>query len=280
MSISGGEFNLLYPNIQLYKLTNEDENHNNFQFTDGFNIDYIPFDPTGSCHSGGLYFTEYDKIGMWIYYNKQKMKYIRKVEIINDSKVYVEDNKFKADKFILRERILLEDFEGWNDKTFCKIAVQQNGLALEYVINQTEKICKLAVQKNGLALQYVIVQTKEICNFAIQQNAFALKYVIFQNNELCKLAVKQNGLSLYYVETQTKELCKLAVQQNPNALKYVKNQTKDICKLAIQKDSSVIRYVKKRKVEICKLTMQQNDFVLKYISDLSLVRLLFYLLKN
>jgi hypothetical protein len=28
----------------------------------------------------------------------------------------------------------------------CKLAVQQNGYALEYVINQTDEICKLAVR--------------------------------------------------------------------------------------------------------------------------------------
>ena len=133
MSISGSEFKLKYPNTDFYKLTNEDENHNEFQFKDGLNIDSNTFNPTGSCTKGGLYFTEHDKIGLWIIYNRQNMKYIRKVEILDDSKVYIEENKFKADKFILRERILLEDFASWNDDEFCKIAVEKNVFALKYV---------------------------------------------------------------------------------------------------------------------------------------------------
>jgi hypothetical protein len=33
--------------------------------------------------------------------------------------------------------------------------MQYNGLALQYVKNQTEEMCKLAVKNNGLALQFV-----------------------------------------------------------------------------------------------------------------------------
>ena len=40
-----------------------------------------------------------------------------------------------------------------------KLAVQQDGRALQYVHNQTEELCKLAVQQNGFALRYVHNQT-------------------------------------------------------------------------------------------------------------------------
>jgi hypothetical protein len=53
----------------------------------------------------------------------------------------------------------------------------------------TEEICKLAVQKDGNALRYVINQTIEICKLAFQQNYNALKYVKrkFKTEEICKL---------------------------------------------------------------------------------------------
>ena len=107
--------------------------------------------------------------------------------------VYVEDNKFKTNKFTLKERILLEDFPSWNNLEFCKLAVQQNGYALKYVNGQTEEICKLAVQQKGYALCYVKERTDEICKLAVQQNGLALHYVKEQTEEICKLAVQQNG---------------------------------------------------------------------------------------
>lgn len=42
----------------------------------------------------------------------------------------------------------------------CLIAVEQNGLALQYVGNQNVKICLTAVKQNGLALQYVSDELK------------------------------------------------------------------------------------------------------------------------
>ncbi len=100
-------FKVEYPDTKFYKLTNESENHNGFQFVDGINIDTQKFNPSGECSSGGLYFTELNKIAMWISYRGQNMKYIREVEILDDSLIYIEDNKFKADKFILHQKVLL-----------------------------------------------------------------------------------------------------------------------------------------------------------------------------
>ena len=43
-----------------------------------------------------------------------------------------------------------------------------------HVIEQTEEICKLAVQQNGNALEFVKYQTEELCKLAVQQNGNAL----------------------------------------------------------------------------------------------------------
>ena len=51
--------------------------------------------------SRGLYFTELDKIPLWINYNNQKMYYIRSIRIPDDARVYIEYNKFKVDKMYL-----------------------------------------------------------------------------------------------------------------------------------------------------------------------------------
>ena len=226
--LTGFEFKDTYRNIKFYKLTNELELHNGFHYVDGLNIDTQKFYPFNQCSSGGLYFTELNKIGMWISYGDQNMTYIREVEILDDSLVHVENNKFKANKFYLHPKVSLKDFEQWNNLEFCKLAVQQNGFALKYISEekQTEEICstlfeckleasllsKLAVQQNGYALQFVKKQTEEICKLAVQQNAYALQFVKDQTEEICKLAVQKNGHLLQYVKKQTEEICKLAIQ--------------------------------------------------------------------
>src|SRR5579872_2581285 len=85
--ISGEKFNELFSDRQFVKLTNKTENHNDYQFSDGLNIDIKPFDPRGECRVGGNYFTIIEKAYMWISYGLCVMRYIRKVTIPDDARV-------------------------------------------------------------------------------------------------------------------------------------------------------------------------------------------------
>ena len=105
-------------------------------------------------------------------------------------------------------------------KRICKLAVQQNGYALAYVLFPTEKICKLAVQQNGLVLKYV--PTEEICKMDVQQHDLALKkYVPIRNISNVNITWLQKIIYNKKWKQAYKRICKSAVKQNGLALKYV-----------------------------------------------------------
>ena len=210
--LSGTDFNKQYPNTNFYKVLNEDCNHNNFQYKHGLNKDPNKFNPIKECRPGGLYFTEACKLIEWLCYGI----YICKVTIPDEAKVYIEDDKFKADMIYvyLDNKTLIKDFKfESNDNDIIK-AVQQGGNALKFVPKEckTEKLCHLAVQKNGWALGFVPkkLRTEEICKIAVQQNGMALKYVPqkHRTEEICHLAYQQNGMALEYVPEELKSKCK------------------------------------------------------------------------
>jgi flagellar biosynthesis/type III secretory pathway chaperone len=226
--LSGADFNNIYKDTKFYKFLKNDLKHYDFQYELGLNIDTKPFNPNNTCSEGGLYFCEESKCHMyWMSYGN-KLAFI---EIPNDARVYIENDKFKADKLVITE---VSDFKDVSDGFWISI-LSKDGNALKYVKEQTYEIYKLAVQQDGYSLEYVEEQTEEICKLAVQQDGYSLEYVReqFKTEEICKLAVQQNGYALQYVKEQTEELCKLAVQQNGNVLYYVKEQTHDICKLAV-----------------------------------------------
>jgi hypothetical protein len=249
MTISGKEFKKLYPNTTFYRLTDESECHNGFQFNDGLNVDCFACDPPGERKYSGLYFTESNNIAPWMFHFCAA-GYIGEVEILDDSLIQIEEHGFKADKFILKERCLIKDFSLWSDMNFCLMAVQKNGYALEYVKEQTNEICMAAVQRNGSALEYVKEQTNELCLLAVQQDGWALQFVKNQTEEICLTAVQQNGYALGFVKEQTKEICLAAVQQCGLALVLVKEQTKEICLSAVKRNVGALKYVKKQTYEI------------------------------
>ena len=71
-------------------------------------------------------------------------------------------------------------------------AVQQNGLALEHVKEQTPEICLAAVRQNGLALKFVKDKTSNIRMAAVQQNGLALRFMRKKTVEECVAAIKQD----------------------------------------------------------------------------------------
>jgi hypothetical protein len=247
---SGSSFNEINKGKKFYKITNEKENHLGFQYRDGLNIDIHEFNPTGECKKGGLYFTDFDNL---VYYFGFGI-WIREVILPDDAQIYVENKKYKADKFILKEKMGINQLLEWNDPDFCKSAVQQNGYAIVYVKSEllTEDICKLAVQQDGYVIEYVKSEllTEDICKLAVQQNWCAIVYVKPEllTEDICKLAVQQNWLALKYVKSEyiTYEICKLAVLQNGFALQYIRSelQTKEMCDMAVKQNKYALEYVK------------------------------------
>ena len=161
--ITGTLFNKLNGDTKIYKVLDDNLCHNNVQYKIGLNI----FNPSGECQSSGLNFYE----EAFLFENINHGEKIAIVEILDDAIVYVENNKFKADKIFISNIILLKDFDKFTDPVFCKLAVQKHGLALQYVLEQTKELCTIAIQQNSLALQYVLKQTEELCTLARQRKA-------------------------------------------------------------------------------------------------------------
>jgi len=258
--VSGKKFNKIYKDIKMYKFLNDDMIHNNFEYQLGLNIDTEDFNPTDTCSKGGLYFCEESKCHL---YWDNFGKYLGYVEIPNDAHIYIEDDKFKADKIILKK---IEPFDNVNNEFWYKI-IKYDGLALEYVKEQSEELCLKAVMKNGHTLLFVKEQTEKICLEAVKQDGFSLKYVREQTPKICWEAVKQNGHALSYVREQTEEICLEAVKKNGFALQYVKTQTPNICLEAVKKNGLALQFVKIQTNEICSEAVKQNDKALYYVNN-------------
>jgi len=99
--------------LQIYfKLLNREETHNEFRFKTGLNIDIIPFNYNRDeiCVPGGIYFSKSQNILEWI---TSASYWIREVIIPKDANVIEFEDKLRADKVILKERMALSKVETW-----------------------------------------------------------------------------------------------------------------------------------------------------------------------
>ena len=265
--LTGLEFNQQYGGKKFVKLTNRVENHNGYQFQTGLNVDSIPFNPKGQCRPGGIYFCLLEKIHLWLNYDIKSMIYARLVTIPDDARIYIETDKFKADRLILGERQKIGDLEQWKDPLYCLEAVREDGHALKFVVKQTEAVCLEAVKQEGNNLMHVLEQTREICLAAINNNTYALAHVKDQTPELCLKAIEQSPDAVHYVKDQSKELCLEAIRQDPLALEYVKNQTPELCMEAVRQDPLALRYVKDQTPELCMEAIRGNPLAWRHVRE-------------
>jgi len=88
--------------MNFYKITNEEEKHNGLQYKTGLNVDPLPWNPSGDCAPGGIYFSREDILA-FIEYGS----WIRKVDIQEGVEIYEnpgEPKKWKAHEVVLEER--------------------------------------------------------------------------------------------------------------------------------------------------------------------------------
>lgn len=147
--------------MNYYKILNVDEKHYEMQYKTGLNTDVKPFDPSGNCQPGGIYFADKDILAFLRY-----GPWLRKVTIPKGEEVYENPSKFKkkykAHRVILGERekitpqvikrLIKEgaDVHAWNDDALCW-AVERGHLEIIKLLLK----CGVNVHaRNGFALRW------------------------------------------------------------------------------------------------------------------------------
>jgi len=69
--------------MNYYKILSKDEYHYDLQYKTGLNVDPKPFNPSGNCEPGGIYFSREDILAFLDY-----GPWIRKVTLPKDALVY------------------------------------------------------------------------------------------------------------------------------------------------------------------------------------------------
>lgn len=207
--ISGSEFNNIFHGIKFIKLTNRNENHNGFQFKDGLNNDdqyrkkYHPLDGDGICFSRYIHFTEEQKAGRWICYNYSPMTYMREVIVPDDAIIYVDFDKFEADKLILGPKKFI-------NKYIYLQGIKLNNKILGLLepkhmenIETYKQISLELVKEHPYLLKWVseCVKDIEFYNNAFSNNINVFTYIpnVFKHRDMCLKAVQYDANLLHCI---------------------------------------------------------------------------------
>lgn len=180
-----------------------------FVYSDGLNVDTVPFNPTGYCSAGGLYFTNIEN-----FFCHCHTYHTHVVEVIvpDDAKVYIEHRKYKADKLILKlqDRRTITKFicEEYQRLTIC-------GGSSDFIINTFKLIPTDKLTED---------MVKYFVNF-IKCGKFSLNFVPehLKTAEICELAVENADWSIQFVPAHllTLEMCNKVILNNPHLIAYI-----------------------------------------------------------
>ena len=187
--LSGEDFNSLFPILSrdLVKLTNKEEIHNGFKFKTGENKDTIKFNTYGSCRAGGIYITDIRNLPRWTRYKisqddeSKDMEFYRAVKLPEDCKIFILEDKFKADKIILGERVKISDLELWSEYSYCMDAVYMNSSNIKYFRNFHKDIQYAASRFEGwikILLENKIVPSEDVQQNAVQNDGTAIEFLL------------------------------------------------------------------------------------------------------
>lgn len=171
----------------------------------------------------------------------------------------------------------------------CKIAIQQNGLAIQFLdkAGRSDKILvTYAIRQNGLAIQYInksaftISDWNFYCRVACKTTAAAYQFVygkVLTKEEIKTVLQKDYTMAKYLEKESGKqnvpELYNYALQVSPRALEFVpkERQNRAMCLNAVRQDGSLYKYIKnaacKKDKEIIRVAVSNYGLSLKYVEN-------------
>jgi len=183
----------LIQNKKFYKFTNYEELHHGLQYNSGVNVDPIPFNPSGECSEGGMYFFEQSQLLHYpSYVQMRDVWWIREVILLPTSKVYKEQNKYKTNTFFLKERKRFDyDLSGYVTKQMCLDAITIKLSLLKYVPESLmdKEMCIEAIRNNRWAIRFVPddVVNEEMCCIVINKRLSTISYTPFNFANIKKI---------------------------------------------------------------------------------------------
>jgi hypothetical protein len=188
------------------KVTNEKMMHHDYQYKIGENEDVRDL-TMNNCSRGGLYFCPLDKIINWVNFGNG----YHEVTFADDERVWVEENKCKAKRIVLGEKVLFIDMP----IEICKLAAAQNGCSIRFMSEERKndpEICKIAAAENGCSIRFMSEERRN-------------------DPKICRIAAAQNGKSIKFMSDERRNdqrICKIAIEQNVRCIQYTSNECKNV----------------------------------------------------
>ncbi len=219
-------------------------------------------------------------------------------------------NKLEDEKLLIYNCLFSDSLENLFKEhlteEICELSLKLNGSLIRYIsfLDFDEEayfyLCKIALEQEGLAIKYIKRQDLkkdceekyfELCQIALENNAKSFEYIdqtvcgkMTQErmNTLCLSAVEKLIGNLSHVRNLTSDVYISVVKRKPDIIKQLDPEniylrglypkpTRDLyiklCKIMVEHDGSLIRYIPRGYItkELCYVSIEKNALNLQFI---------------
>ena len=259
----GCEFKKKFPNYKAMKVIGD--NHCGFQYKIGINANDEPFNPSGTCQGGGLYFTDETNISRYCGAYGQK---IAVINLSDNELVYIDGNKCKVNSFEITDILEIRD---WMQKltTYDELSsIRENPYLIQYINNLDVSFQMSIIKHSPFLIQYidnpdVLVQMEAIkhCDYmisfianpdiSVQMKAiksskfspFVIRLIANPDVSVQMEVIKYDPFLIRYIHNPDVSVQMEAIKHDPSTIRYVHNPDVSVQMEAIKHDSSIIRHI-------------------------------------
>ncbi len=232
-----------------YKVLHTDLTHKGFKYALGLNVDHLPFNPSGTCEPGGLYYTTAEYIPAFLSYGTLVAEVEPKGQIYadpkNDTVKYPDDKpkKWKTDKLFIHSIRSIKEWLSAQNESVQLSAVKGNAFNIERIENPSEAVQLAAVLRYGDSLHCITNPTYTVQLAAVKTSGHAIKYVKAPTEELKLAAVQQNAHAIRHIDNPSNEIKLAAVNKDSWCIEFIKDPTEEMQLIAVNKSYNLFRYI-------------------------------------
>lgn len=244
--VPGVIFKEIFPDVKFIKLIEKHEmDKGGYKIKDGLNEQQLKI--MNNYINGGIEFHNMTDILRLIKYSYNPY-YIRYVDILDDSKIYIDKDSFVADKVILGNKINIENLEIWNDSSICNEALNLDIKFFKYIKNMDEMFDESFVLdnicRNPSCIEYITNPTNEMMELVIDLSPYNIRYIKNPSLEMSIKAIKYSPYLISYINNLDDEILMKLVKIDPDIIKHLDHVPDDIVITAIMMKPSLIRNIK------------------------------------
>lgn len=160
------------------------------------------------------------------------------------------------------------------------VAVETNGLALQYIKNPSAAVQKAALQNTPRAIQYIENPSEDMLLQVVNAGWNNLDYIKNPSPELIEAALAQSGWAIRYIKNPDEKTQLKAVEKNYDAIKYIRDPAPSVQLAAVRGNYEALRYIKNPSTEAKDLAVRENEQAIRLIPGMKKEEFLRYLSRN